>query len=265
MNFSATQKLCTHWSLEQALVELKEAGFTHMNLTSSLTSSLLCAPRIQTRKLKELLQLHGLEVDWVHAPFMVPALYHHREEVRACAVGALCSALSIARELDARCMVVHPTNEFYPGDTSPPQCHEQLYRSLTTLVECSQHLGIQLTLENMIEVEVSEMTIALIESIEGLGWCFDVGHAHLNGTTDVLLERCGHKLQALHLHDNNGIDDEHLVPGQGTIEWNGLMQKIKATGYRGVWGLECEVGKASEPGDGSCAHTALEFIALRSA
>ena len=30
-----------------------------------------------------------------------------------------------------------------------------------------------------------------------------------------------------HLHDNHGKEDEHLLPGQGTIEWRSIVQTLK--------------------------------------
>lgn len=35
-----------------------------------------------------------------------------------------------------------------------------------------------------------------------------------------------------HLHDNHGFNDEHLIPGDGTIDWNRLFSRLAAEAPR---------------------------------
>ena len=50
---------------------------------------------------------------------------------------------------------------------------------------------------------------------------------------DVMLENNRRALELLpyivtcHLHDNNGLEDQHLPPGQGTIDWAELASALK--------------------------------------
>lgn len=53
-----------------------------------------------------------------------------------------------------------------------------------------------------------------------------------------MLSLYGDKLMALHLHDNDCIEDQHRIPGEGTIDWNYVAQKIKSIGYSGAISLE---------------------------
>ena len=41
----------------------------------------------------------------------------------------------------------------------------------------------------------------------------------------------GNILAAVHLHDNDGINDDHLLPlhPKGTIDWNDKITKLKST------------------------------------
>lgn len=48
---------------------------------------------------------------------------------------------------------------------------------------------------------------------------------------------------SLHLNDNDGEKDFHLLPGEGTVDWAEFRQALKEVGYRGpflfeVWGGE---------------------------
>ncbi len=53
-----------------------------------------------------------------------------------------------------------------------------------------------------------------------------------------LLTMYGDRLLALHLHDNDGEEDQHALPGTGTIAWKPLMEKLDRLGYQGALSLE---------------------------
>jgi len=36
----------------------------------------------------------------------------------------------------------------------------------------------------------------------------------------------------VHLHDNDGTKDEHLLPGHGTVDWSSYMVELGRCGYR---------------------------------
>jgi len=86
--------------------------------------------------------------------------------------------------------------------------------------------GLRLVLENVYEQTPEEMEPLLRElSGEGVGFCFDPGHASVYGRATVRqwLEALGGHLQALHLHDNHGRHDDHLGLGQGLIDFEDLF------------------------------------------
>ena len=54
----------------------------------------------------------------------------------------------------------------------------------------------------------------------GIGVCLDIGHVNytpvpLETWMDTLWDRIGY----FHLSDNNGVDDDHLPIGEGTVDW----------------------------------------------
>ena len=53
----------------------------------------------------------------------------------------------------------------------------------------------------------------------------------------------GDRLIAVHLHDNDGTSDQHLVPFTAKIDWTQQMSAIAATGYSGPTMLECKTGR----------------------
>ncbi|WP_442876701.1 hypothetical protein [Eisenbergiella porci] len=45
---------------------------------------------------------------------------------------------------------------------------------------------------------------------------------------------------AVHLHDNMGINDEHLAPGEGMVNWANGRDIIDASSYEGSYTLESD-------------------------
>ncbi len=65
------------------------------------------------------------------------------------------------------------------------------------------------------------------------GWCFDTGHAHCCGYGPDVLKKCAVAPLSLHIQDNNGGGDEHLIPGDGTIDWPQTLAVLREIGYLG--------------------------------
>lgn len=129
------------------------------------------------------------------------------------------------------------------------------------LIEQAEQKNVKIALENMRRESQLLQASELLEhfDVPSLGFCFDSGHHNirLSLTPECdLLSRFGHRLMAIHLHDNSGTIatqndvDQHLLPFDGTIDWNKTMKDIKNTGYNGAIALEvCNVGyeKLSAP------------------
>src|SRR5688572_13282215 len=68
-----------------------------------------------------------------------------------------------------------------------------------------------------------------------LGWSFTVNHAHIRPNTisqfmaGLGMKRCGE----VRLADCRGTHEEHLKPGEGTIDFPAMFAAIEKSGYRG--------------------------------
>lgn len=73
-----------------------------------------------------------------------------------------------------------------------------------------------------------------------LGICFDTGHLNMVGGDPVeFIEKAKSKLIALHIADNLGEQDDHMLPcGRGTIIWSKVIGKLKGIGYKGIFNYE---------------------------
>ena len=67
-----------------------------------------------------------------------------------------------------------------------------------------------------------------------VGCCYDFGHAELvNPHHRQNLNLLGHRLHCVHVQDNHGKADEHLMPFYGTIDWVDAMAGLADIGYTG--------------------------------
>ena len=63
------------------------------------------------------------------------------------------------------------------------------------------------------------MTILEMGHLDNIGVCLDLGHAHITVGVAEAIATLGKRIGEVHVHDNHGIKDEHLWPGDGTIDW----------------------------------------------
>ena len=52
------------------------------------------------------------------------------------------------------------------------------------------------------------------------------------------LEKLGDRLEALHVHDNDGIHDDHTAPYLGCCNWNRVILGLRKIGYKGTFNFE---------------------------
>ncbi len=75
----------------------------------------------------------------------------------------------------------------------------------------------------------------------GVGVCLDTGHSHLVGENPAyVVRKLGQNLKIMHINDNGGIDDDHLSPYAGQINWSQLAVALKEIGYQGDYCTEID-------------------------
>lgn len=118
--------------------------------------------------------------------------------------------------------------------------NHEVYDSTVSLAE-KEHVGI--AFENMCDSDNKRRFAAttfelknLVDSWKGanVGACWDIGHGNRTYVDSVRpLKEMGSSLKALHVDDNHGVTDEHLLPFQGKVHWEEIMQTLKEIGYQG--------------------------------
>jgi sugar phosphate isomerase/epimerase len=159
--------------------------------------------------------------------------------------------LHMIAALGVKTIAFHTGNEnAYPGYTVDTQM-DFIKRSLDELLPLAEELGIVICIENIWhQTNTPERLLEVKECFptDALGFCYDAGHANLMDKgrnypesnacqtwgsvtpawDDQILEKMLPHVVNCHLHDNNGMSDQHRNLGDGNIDWQhiaGLLAK----------------------------------------
>lgn len=110
-------------------------------------------------------------------------------------------------------------------------------KRLQKIVDYAEKLNIKIAFENTTKKGYLEYVIDNIKN-KNIGVCYDSGHDHTHFNNDFNFEKFKDKIIAVHLHDNVRLGDDHLMPFDGTIDWNYVMKKLKEANYKGPITLE---------------------------
>lgn len=202
------------------------------------TCQYLCNPEARPGKAESVRRIAegaGLLIDSVHGAFgpafdlSCPEGANRRRTLEAhFAEGDL------VRELGGTMVVVHPAPFSVNGAVSEGEREARLAalrESIEALAEVGERLGVTYLVENLMNPgAVGSDAVELAGLIRRadhryVRMCFDTGHANMtsvSGSLPEVLAGCVDVVAYCHIHDNDGKTDGHLIPGQGTIGWEGL-------------------------------------------
>ncbi|MCL1857855.1 MAG: sugar phosphate isomerase/epimerase [Oscillospiraceae bacterium] len=134
-------------------------------------------------------------------------------------------------------LVMHPECKNGTEYTELPENFDIGIDRWERITDFAERLDVNIAVENMARPEYLDCIFTNIKS-KRLGFCFDSGHWNLFMPELDLLTLYGDRLMALHLHDNDGINDWHALPLSGNIDWDDIKTKLKSAGYKGSIALE---------------------------
>jgi sugar phosphate isomerase/epimerase len=161
--------------------------------------------------------------------------------VRASALEIMRLEADYAHALGCRDIVVHPSE---PDSRSDQPFREAALReSVEALAQLGKKADVRFLLENMpppmfgsdarvlrrLADQVNDPHIALV---------YDSGHAMLAHEPVEFVRIMGPRLALLHLHDNKGEADDHLIPGMGILPFEDVAGALAEVGYSGTFLLE---------------------------
>lgn len=176
----------------------------------------------------------GLEVENAHMPFSnMNCMWLEGIEGDAYC-DMLCRLIRQAHTYGVPTLVVHLTRT-----KTPPQANKLGYSRFMRLVDTAESSGVNLAFENLKAYERLYQFMPMVDSSR-VGVCFDSGHNNCHCPDRRVAVDFAQRIMAVHLHDNDGTRDAHLMPFDGTTDWAQVKRELIACAYKGAWSLEIE-------------------------
>jgi len=232
--FSASSKV---WDDISWVPGIEDAGFDGWEIVAD-GNYRLDSP-VNVRRIDEVISSANLGIT-VHAPYSDLNLATLNYPIWRESIRQVSCCIEQASEWTDR-VTIHPGYISPVGKMMPDRVWEYQKAALREIGKVASDNGVTACLENMIAAreflcrDPGEL-VGMTADIEGIGMTIDIGHANTMGLVREFLPivpRASH----MHVHDNNGQNDEHLPIGDGTVDWGAVGQAI-ARGYSGVLVIE---------------------------
>jgi sugar phosphate isomerase/epimerase len=90
--------------------------------------------------------------------------------------------------------------------------------------------GIKIVIENLVE-ESPDILMKLCDAVNSdfFALCLDIGHMNVFSELppSKWVKKMDKRLRYVHLHDNNGKNDDHMPVGKGNIDFDNFFESIK--------------------------------------
>jgi sugar phosphate isomerase/epimerase len=152
---------------------------------------------------------------------------HPEKAQRIDAMDEIKRALEAAEHIPFQKLVVHLGERF---DAWSPRTMEFAITALEHLGAFAKPLGVRVLIENLTSDATTPehlMTILEMAHLDQIDVCLDLGHAHIAPGIAEAVAILGKRIVQVHVHDNHGLKDEHLWPGDGTIDWPSAIDALK--------------------------------------
>ena len=166
----------------------------------------------------------------IHGPFIDLSPGGFDSKVVTATRERFLQALKLAKVFRPRVVVFHSGYDRWKYALNMSMWLENSRRFWEPLVEEAKRIDTYIAVENIFETSPIGLKM-LMDAIDSprFGCCFDIGHWNLFGTVDLneWLSLLGDRIFSFHLHDNRGSFDDHLVPGDGLIDFVSFKKNVE--------------------------------------
>ncbi len=202
--------------------------------------------KVHSLRLREKLKEYKIEVHSLHTSFGTSLdISSLNEDIRIAGVVEVKKNIELLSFLDGKIAIIHPGGELVNVNDSEERKRRiaKSKLSLIEIVEYAEQKGVKVALENLLPHLVCGYAHEVLElanqfNSSKVGICFDSSHANLCEDPVEVLKKFGQKLISLHISDNFGQYDDHLIPGKGKIKWVEIIKMLKEISYNDVFMLE---------------------------
>lgn len=190
------------------------------------------------RKLKKIGLDNGIVCNQSHAPF--PS----KKEI----FPYLIRSLECTAEAGGEICVIHPDNNLSPEENAEMYFY---------LLPYAKQFGVKIATENMwnwsklkrhstfAACATPESFLSHLKAVDDEYFvaCLDIGHAEMKGSDTSAVEmikKLGPYLKALHIHDNDKLNDSHQIPFSMKVDFFAVAKALREIGYDGYLTLEAD-------------------------
>lgn len=245
LNFSIWTDFYNDLTVEESVLRLLKHGFTKSELSINHGQQLLNRmglPEQVGKEFRAFLNDHGYTVSQGHLSF-------NRGLCSGEAVEELKKEIDLFLAIGIENAVIHANGGQH---LTPQERFDCRVRSLNELTDYIKGTPLKLCLENLGSVPETHTVERIREFIDAVGSkqlkiCLDTGHLHLvNGRGEAnqsqaeFIRGAGNDLCAMHVTNNSGGGDDHLMPFSSRIgvDWKEVINALDEIGYTGLFNLE---------------------------
>ncbi len=251
-----TKCLSEKFSDREAIEIIAKAGFDAYDFSFDATSEydrVFNGDYIEyAKELREVADKCGIVCNQAHSPCDTST---GREEEDKEIYRKLIRSMEFAAVLGAKLIVVHPNQHLYYREC-PDKLYEINMKFYRSLIPYCEKFGIKVAIENM--WHENPITYSKMDSVCTRAWelnkyvddldsewivaCLDLGHVALFGMSvpDYIRQIGKKRLQALHIHDNDYVHDDHTLPFVSKMDFPPIMRALGEIGYEGDFTYEAD-------------------------
>lgn len=204
------------------------------------------------KPVKEAAERNNVKISSMHAPF--PLYVKGKDSVNDYLISTIDKTCAICQYLECPALVTHPYS--CKDKVLEKEINLNMFRKM---MPYAKKYGVILCLENTFKHDRGHITEGACSDAaevcwyvdtlneeageEIFGFCLDTGHANVLGREiREFIRMLGSRLTILHIHDNAGDKDSHMIPYSVTeptgVDWDGFLEGLYDIGYTGP--LSCE-------------------------
>lgn len=209
---------------------IKKAGFTR-TFTSECNNEKIKAYKAKADEL-------NIAIEFLHAPFNnINAMWEEGDGYLNIYNGMI-EAIHSASANDIPAVIIHTSSGW-----SPPKISQIGLERYDNLLSCATKKGVVLVFENLRSFKHVSCFVERYKDSQSVRFCYDFGHSHCYTPNDDFISLFGDKTICTHIHDNHGYiaeldGDEHLLPFDGTVNYEEIVKALDDAGYKGSLMLE---------------------------
>jgi len=267
MKFSLSTFVYFRYSLDEAIKRTKKAGYDGVEIWGGRPHAYWeDMPDNRIKEIRKLLNDIDLKIsNFIPAQFRYPTnLASSNKLIREGSVDYIKHNIEVAEKLESPYVSLCPGFSLY--DDGLKNAYNSMMKSFDEIIDFSKNYKTKLIIEPAHAMETdlvltTEDGIDIVEHFgnDKIGLCLDTGHLNVNkeNLSDVVKKVKKYDVH-WHIDDNFGENDEHLIPGEGNINFEIFLEKLKESEYNGFLAVELGFGYTNDPNPS--VRKSLEFL-----